>query len=139
MLFITRYLCLLFVINRAFILFIVRLFVLFSFSLILCLFIVQKRKEQFWSWTVFRYFDPVRQKKLPVQVPVNCFQHHHLKSMNIIQQSPPTLSQPNSIYQFCNRLDSLTLCSARTVTFKPVAVKIRCSWFTQLYICASYS
>ncbi len=41
-------------------------------------------------------------------------------------------------YQFCNRLDSLTLCNARTVTFKLVAVKNRCSWFTQLYICASY-
>jgi hypothetical protein len=27
------------------------------------------------------------------------------------------------IYQFCNRHDSLTLCNARTVTFKLVAVK----------------
>ncbi len=42
-------------------------------------------------------------------------------------------------YQFCNLLDSLTLCNTRTVTFKLVALKIRCSWFTQLYICASYS
>jgi hypothetical protein len=41
-------------------------------------------------------------------------------------------------YQFCNRLDSLTLCNTRTVTFKLVAVKNRCLWFTQLYICASY-
>ena len=49
----------LFIINRSFILFIVQLFILFSFSSILCLFVVQKRKEQFWSWTVFRYFDPV--------------------------------------------------------------------------------
>ncbi len=36
---------LLFVINRSFILFIVQLFVLFSFPLIPCLFIVQKRKS----------------------------------------------------------------------------------------------
>ncbi len=42
-------------------------------------------------------------------------------------------------YQFRNRLDSLTLCNTRTVTFKLVAIKNRCSWFTQLYICASYS
>ncbi len=42
-------------------------------------------------------------------------------------------------YQFRNRLDSLTLCNTRTVTFKLVAAKNRCSWFTQLYICASYS
>ncbi len=40
--------------------------------------------------------------------------------------------------RFRNRLDSLTLCNTRTVTFKLVAVKRRCSWFTQLYICASY-
>jgi hypothetical protein len=48
---------------------------------------------------------------------------------------------PNRIcnYQFFNRLDSLTLFNTRKVTFKLVAVKIRCSWFTQLYICASYS
>ncbi len=43
------------------------------------------------------------------------------------------------IYQFCNRHDGSTLCNTRTVTFKLVAVKIRCSWFTQLYIYASYS
>ncbi len=42
------------------------------------LFIVSKRKVQFWSWTVFRYFDPVQ------------VQHH--ESINIIQQTPPTLS-----------------------------------------------
>ncbi len=42
-------------------------------------------------------------------------------------------------YQFRNRLDNLTLHSTRTVTFKLVAIKNRCSWFTQLYICASYS
>ncbi len=48
-------------------------------------------------------------------------------------------TQTNSIYRFHNCLDSLTLCNARTVTFKPIAVKIRCSWFTPLYICASYS
>jgi hypothetical protein len=37
----------LFIINCSFILFIVRLFILFSFSSILSLFVVQKRKEQF--------------------------------------------------------------------------------------------
>ncbi len=42
-------------------------------------------------------------------------------------------------YQFRNRLDNLTLHSTRTVTFKLVAIKDRCSWFTWLYICASYS
>ncbi len=42
-------------------------------------------------------------------------------------------------YRFCNRLDSLALCNTMVVTFKLVAVKIRCSWFTQLYIHASYS
>jgi hypothetical protein len=42
-------------------------------------------------------------------------------------------------YQFRNRLDNLTLHSTRTVTFKLVARKDRCSWFTPLYICASYS
>jgi hypothetical protein len=41
-------------------------------------------------------------------------------------------------YQFRNRLDNLTLHSTRTVTFKLVATKDRCSWFTWLYICASY-
>jgi hypothetical protein len=42
-------------------------------------------------------------------------------------------------YQFRNRLDNLTLSNTRMVTFKLVAIKNRCSWFTQLYICASYS
>ncbi len=42
-------------------------------------------------------------------------------------------------YQFRNHLDSLTLRNTRTVTFKLVAIKNRCSWFTQLYICASYT
>ncbi len=42
-------------------------------------------------------------------------------------------------YQFRNRLDNLTLLNTRTVTFKLVAIKDRCSWFTRLYICASYS
>ncbi len=41
-------------------------------------------------------------------------------------------------YQFRNRLDNLTLCNTMAVTFKLVAIKNRCSWFTQLYICASY-
>jgi hypothetical protein len=49
-----------------------------------------KKKEQFWPWTLFRYFDPVKQKKYPLYLlPV---QHHHLESINIIQQTPPTLS-----------------------------------------------
>ncbi len=42
-------------------------------------------------------------------------------------------------YHFRNCLDNLTLHSTRAVTFKLVAIKYRCSWFTQLYICASYS
>ncbi len=42
-------------------------------------------------------------------------------------------------YQFRNRLDNLTLLRTRMVTFKLVAIKDRCSWFTRLYICASYS
>ncbi len=42
-------------------------------------------------------------------------------------------------YQFCNHLENLTLRNTRTVTFKLVAIKNRCLWFTQLYICASYS
>jgi hypothetical protein len=37
---------------------------LFSFLIDSLFIVVQKRKEQFWSWTVFRYFDPV----VPVQV-----------------------------------------------------------------------
>ncbi len=49
-LFVIRYslfVVLLFVINRSFILFVVQLFVLFSCFIDSCLFIVQKRKEQF--------------------------------------------------------------------------------------------
>ncbi len=42
-------------------------------------------------------------------------------------------------YQFRNRLDNLTLRNTMAVTFKLGAIKNRCSWFTQLYICASYS
>jgi hypothetical protein len=38
---------LLFVIDHSFFFFIVRLFILFSFSSILCLFVIQKRKGQF--------------------------------------------------------------------------------------------
>jgi hypothetical protein len=74
---------LLFVINRLFILFIVRLFVLFSS--IPCLFIVQKRKSNSDPEPCSGISIP-----LPVQVPV--VQHHHLESINITQQTPPTLS-----------------------------------------------
>ncbi len=37
-------------------------------------------------------------------------------------------------YQFRNRLDNLTLRNTMAVTFKLVAIKNRCLWFTQLYI-----
>jgi hypothetical protein len=42
-------------------------------------------------------------------------------------------------YQFRNCLDNLTLRNTMAVTFKLAAIKNRCSWFTQLYICAIYS
>ncbi len=49
------------------------------------LFIVQKKKIQFWSWNVFQVFDPA--------VPVKQGYHHHLcESINIIHQTAPTLS-----------------------------------------------
>jgi hypothetical protein len=49
---------LLFVIDRSFIPCIVRLFILFhSHRFFVCS--CSKEKEQFWSWTVFRYFDLV--------------------------------------------------------------------------------
>ncbi len=61
---------------------------LLHFHWVLVLIVVRKEKEQFWPWTLFRYFDPVVQ-----EVPVTRVQHHHhLESINIIQQTPPTLS-----------------------------------------------
>ncbi len=94
---IPRDLWFLFVINRSFILLIVRLFASFSFPFDSLLFVVQKWKEQFWSWTVFRNFDPIKQKKLPAtcsstRCTCSSIQHHHLESINIIQQTPLTLS-----------------------------------------------
>jgi hypothetical protein len=83
---------LLFIINRSFILFIVRLFVLFSFSSIPYLFIVQKRKSNSDPEPCSGISIPltVTCYLVPVQVPV--IQHHHLELINIIQQTPPTLS-----------------------------------------------
>ncbi len=58
---VSRYSYLLFfsllVINRSFVLFIVRLFALFNF-ISARYYRCSKEKELFWSWTVFRYFDP---------------------------------------------------------------------------------
>ncbi len=65
---------------RSFILFIDRLLIrsfLFSFSSILC-FVVQEKKNNSDPELVFRYFDPAN--------------HHQYESINIIQQTPPTLS-----------------------------------------------
>jgi hypothetical protein len=42
-------------------------------------------------------------------------------------------------YQFHNRHDSLTLCNARTVTFKLVAVKVGARDLLSCIFCASYS
>ncbi len=70
-------------------------YLLFSFSLILCLFVVQKKKNN---------SDPKPCSGISIllllQVPVTrctrstryLFQHNHLESINIIQQTPPTLS-----------------------------------------------
>ncbi len=63
--------------------------ILFHFHLSFVLIVVQKRKEQFWTWTLFRYFDPALPAKHQY---LRLFQHHHLESINIIQQTPPTLS-----------------------------------------------
>ncbi len=66
----------------------------FSSSFEFCFDCCSKEKEQFWTWTLFRYFDPaIRQvPALPVTSNLRLFQHHHLESINIIQQTPPTLS-----------------------------------------------
>jgi hypothetical protein len=76
----TRYLLFysLFVINRSFILFIVRLFACFISSVLII--VVQKKKELFWPWTVFRYFDPV--KKITPSSRVN--KHHTADSTNFV-------------------------------------------------------
>ncbi len=60
---------LVFVINRSFILFIVRLFVLFSFSLMLACFIVVQKREKNNS-------DP--EPCSGISIPCYLFQHHHL-------------------------------------------------------------
>jgi hypothetical protein len=53
------------------------LFIVVSFSSILC-FVVQEKKNNSDPELEFRYFDPAN--------------HHQYKSINIIQQTPPTLS-----------------------------------------------
>ncbi len=81
---------LLFVINHSFIFVHCSIICLFLFSSIPYSFIVQKRKSN---------SDPepcsgililltVTCYPVPVQVPI--VQHHHLESINIIQQTPPT-------------------------------------------------
>jgi hypothetical protein len=57
------------------------LFVVVSFSSILC-FVVQEKKNDSDPELVFRYFDPAN--------------HHQYESINIIQQTPPTLSEYRS-------------------------------------------
>ncbi len=85
------YLCSLFIINRSFILFIVQLFVLFSFSSILCLFVVQKRKgtililDRVPRISILCYLF-----KYPLLYLT--YHHHRFESINITQQTPPTLS-----------------------------------------------
>ncbi len=53
------------------------LLVVVSFSTFLC-FVVQEKKNNSDPELVFRYFDPAK--------------HHQYESINIIQQTPPTLS-----------------------------------------------
>ncbi len=85
----------LFIINRSFTLFVVRIFILFSFSSILCLLIVQKRKKSNSDPEPCSGFSIPLTEEVPV-VPATYIHHHRYESINIIQQTPPTLSQYRS-------------------------------------------
>ncbi len=78
---------LLFVINRSFVLFIVRYLFCFHFHRFL-VYLLFKRERAILILNCVQVFRSHWQ--LPVQVPI--VQHHHLESMNIIQQTPLTLS-----------------------------------------------
>jgi hypothetical protein len=73
-----------FVINHSFILFIVRSFVCFISSVFAYFIVVRKEKKN--------NSDPELCSGILIPLPMLPVQHHHLESINIIQQTPPTLS-----------------------------------------------
>ncbi len=89
---------LLFVINRSFISFVVRFFILLHFSFEFCC-CCSKREKNNSDLELCSGISIPLKEEVPVvpaihEVPVDgyLFQHHHLESINIIQQTPPTFS-----------------------------------------------
>jgi hypothetical protein len=85
---------LLFVINRSLILFIVRLFVLFSFHRFFA-YLLFKREKNNSDPEPCSGISILLTEEVPYRLyllPVNYMQHHRYESINIIQQTPPTLS-----------------------------------------------